>query len=58
MLKAAAKWRVGDVEGLAQAIIRVLQDEELRLRLSRNALEYARRFSWDKTAEKFMNILE
>jgi len=48
----------GNVRDLAQAVIRVLEDEALRLRLGRNALEYARQFSWDKTAKQFMKILE
>jgi glycosyltransferase involved in cell wall biosynthesis len=48
----------GDSEGLAQALVGVLGDEELRLGLSKNSLEYARGFSWDKTAEEFMKILE
>jgi len=48
----------GNVAGLADALVRVLEDEGLRFRLSKNALEYAREFSWDKTAEEFMNVLE
>jgi len=48
----------GDVEDLAGKVLRVLGDEGLRVRLSRNALEYARGFSWDKTAEEFMKVLE
>jgi len=47
----------GNVVGLGDALIRVLGDEGFRLRLSRNALEYARGFSWDKTAEQFIRIL-
>ena len=47
-----------DVRGLANAIIRVLEDEELRLRLSRNALEYTKGFSWDRSAEEFLKALE
>jgi len=48
----------GDVGGLGEALVRVLEDRQLRVRLSRNALEYARKFSWDKTAKQFMKILE
>jgi hypothetical protein len=29
----------------------------LRVRLSRNALEYSRGFSWDKTAQQFMDVI-
>jgi len=47
----------GDVEALAEAIIRVLSDDGLRERLSRNALGWARSFSWDKTAKEFLKIV-
>jgi glycosyltransferase involved in cell wall biosynthesis len=49
--------RNGDVETLANAIIRILSDGELREKLSRNAIEWAGRFSWDKTAEEFMRVI-
>ena len=48
----------GDVESLAEYLVRVLQDKSLRRRLSENALKYAQDFSWDKTAEEFMKVLE
>jgi glycosyltransferase involved in cell wall biosynthesis len=48
----------GDVEGLAEALVRVLRDEGLRRRLGEDALKYAQQFSWDKTAEEFMKVLE
>jgi len=46
------------VRDLAEKALWVLGDEDLRIRLSKNALEYARGFSWDKTAKQFMKILE
>jgi len=49
--------RNGDVKDLADKIAMVLRDEELRMRLSRNCLEYAESFNWDKTAEEFMKVL-
>jgi len=45
-------------EALADGMMRVLSDDGLREDLSRNAIEWARRFSWDKTAEEFMKVLE
>jgi len=48
----------GDVDGLGEALVRVLDDEGLRLRLSKNALEYAKGFSWDRCAEEFLKVLE
>jgi glycosyltransferase involved in cell wall biosynthesis len=48
----------GDVEKLAEAIIRVLGDGTLRMDLSANALEYSKNFNWDKTAQEFEKILK
>jgi glycosyltransferase involved in cell wall biosynthesis len=48
----------GDVMGLGEAMARILEDESLRSRLSGNALEYSRGFSWDKTAKEFLKVLE
>jgi glycosyltransferase involved in cell wall biosynthesis len=48
----------GNVEKLAEAIMTVLKDKELRITLSKNALEYSKNFSWDKSAEEFMKIIE
>jgi glycosyltransferase involved in cell wall biosynthesis len=47
----------GDVDNLAEAIIMVLEDDELREKLSKNAFEYAKRFSWDTSADKFERVL-
>jgi glycosyltransferase involved in cell wall biosynthesis len=48
----------GDVEALANAIIKVLSDYGLREKLSRNAIKWAGRFSWDKTAEELLKVVE
>ena len=48
----------GNVEALAEALIRVLQDDELRRSLSENGLKFAKEFNWDKTAEEFMTIVK
>jgi glycosyltransferase involved in cell wall biosynthesis len=45
-------------EALAEAMLKVLKDERLRLKLSRNSLKWARRFSWDKSAREFMRVIE
>lgn len=47
----------GDIHAFAEAMVRLLTDDELRLRLSRNAIEWARRFSWDKSAEEFERVI-
>jgi glycosyltransferase involved in cell wall biosynthesis len=45
-------------QAMARAAIRVAKDDGLRNRLSRNALEWSRQFSWDKTANEFIDIIE
>lgn len=47
-----------NVEDLADKIIMVLKDHGLRERLSRNALAYSRLFSWDKSADAFLKIIQ
>lgn len=48
----------GDVKDLAEKLVQVLSNKDLREKLGENALEYSRGFSWDKTAWEFMRILE
>lgn len=48
----------GNVRGLADAIIRVLEDEEVREELSKKALNHARQFNWNKSAKDFLNVLQ
>lgn len=45
------------VEGLAGAIRQVLEDADLRARLSKGALERARWFTWDATARSALEAL-
>lgn len=47
----------GNVKALAEGIIKVLKDDGLRVRLSKNALEFSKSFSWDKVADKFMEVI-
>jgi glycosyltransferase involved in cell wall biosynthesis len=48
----------GNVEALAEAIIRVLEDDALREKLSERALVYSRTFNWNDVADKFMGIIK
>ncbi|MEM0172221.1 MAG: glycosyltransferase family 4 protein [Thermoproteota archaeon] len=48
----------GDVQALAEGLLKVLTDEDLRGKLSESALEHSRNFSWDRTAEEFMKVIE
>jgi len=48
----------GSVEDLADKLVMVLKDDTLRERLSKNALDYSRRFSWDESAEAFLKLFQ
>ncbi len=47
-----------DVEALAEAMERVLGDEELRSDLRRRGLERAKEFSWDRCARETLAVLK
>ncbi len=48
----------GNEKSLADTIATVLRDSSLRNNLSKNALEWSKQFSWDKSAEKFMEVID
>ena len=48
----------GDAQALAEGLFKTLEDEEFREKLSENALEYSKDFSWDKPADDFMKIIK
>jgi len=50
--------KAGDIVDLASRTVTILKNQMLRERLSRNALNHATEFSWDKTAEEFINIVK
>ena len=45
-------------ETLANSILYLLQNEEKRKYLGRNAYEYAKQFSWEKTASEFLSLIK
>ncbi|MFZ8811056.1 MAG: glycosyltransferase family 4 protein [Pyrobaculum sp.] len=47
----------GNITELANAILKILQDEDLRYRLSVRAMLWARRFEWKVISKKFEEIL-
>ncbi|RLE90931.1 MAG: hypothetical protein DRN04_13975 [Thermoprotei archaeon] len=47
----------GDYKALAKAIIRLLLNDELRLEMSRNAIQRALSFSWDHSADRFLEFM-
>jgi glycosyltransferase involved in cell wall biosynthesis len=48
----------GDHSALAERLVRVLSDETLRNELSRNAVEWARTFTWENAARETMEIVD
>jgi glycosyltransferase involved in cell wall biosynthesis len=48
----------GDLEALAEVLTSLLKDDVLRERMSRNALEWSKKFSWDDSARRFEEVLK
>lgn len=48
----------GDVHQLAQKAIRILKDETLRWKLSKNAARWSRKFDWDLSATQMLSLLQ
>jgi len=47
----------GNVKALALAILNVLADEELREKLTINAVRWAREFTWERSTKAFMGLV-
>jgi cellulose synthase/poly-beta-1,6-N-acetylglucosamine synthase-like glycosyltransferase/glycosyltransferase involved in cell wall biosynthesis len=47
-----------DVKGFSAAMIQIITQEELRARLSMEAVAWARRFDWDLAADKFSSLVD
>lgn len=45
-----------DVDGFAEAIIKVLDNENLRNTLIQRGLERAREFTWERTAKETLEV--
>jgi glycosyltransferase involved in cell wall biosynthesis len=45
-------------KAMAEKAIELLKNSSLRKKLSENALRWSREFNWDKSAEKFMEVIE
>jgi len=48
----------GNPKALAEAVLRVLRDQELKKRLIQNALEYVARNSWRNKKEAYLNLVD
>jgi glycosyltransferase involved in cell wall biosynthesis len=47
-----------DVRGMTEKLGEILQDNNLRKRLSEAGIERAKNFTWEKTAEKIIKVIE
>jgi glycosyltransferase involved in cell wall biosynthesis len=45
-----------DVEALAESLMRLLQDSDLRAEYEQKGLQRVKRYSWQKSAEKTLGI--
>ena len=45
-------------KALADGMVKILSDDKLREKLSRNAIEWAKQFNWDKSAEEFERVIK
>jgi len=44
-------------KALAEGLITILTNEELRVNLSKNSIKWAKQFNWDKSANNFLNVI-
>ena len=56
--KTGLLFRYGDHKELAEKIRRLLKNKKERERLEKEALKWARNFSWEKSAEKYLRVME
>ncbi len=56
--KTGLLYPYGDIDALAAALVRLLDDDELRERFRHNALEFARSLTWEKTAATIAAVIE
>ena len=48
----------GDIEGLAEALVRLMKDDELRKRMGENAKKVVETYSEEKVMTKWVNLYE
>ena len=56
--KSGFLYQYGNIEQLADRLVEILTDTEVRQKLERGALEWADRFNWDDAAKQFSTYLE
>ena len=56
--KTGLLFEYGDVQKLSDYLIRILSDADYREKLSQGGLSWAKRFNWDETATKTLELME
>jgi glycosyltransferase involved in cell wall biosynthesis len=56
--KTGLLFEYGNIEQLAQKLLLMLRDENLRSRLRSEAILWARSFNWDDSANKMIDLME
>lgn len=51
-------YEYGNIDDLANKILKVLNDKELFEKLSKGAVEWAKKFSWENSANEMLQLLE
>jgi len=51
-------YKYGDTQELSQIILRVLKNNDERIKLSEGALQWAKNFSWDKSAQQMLDYIK
>jgi len=57
-MKTGILVQYGNIKAMAKAMIMLTEDQELWRRLAENALNWAKQFDWDKSAERFVKVIE
>lgn len=52
------KVRLGNNNEMVRAIDRIIQSEDCTKEMSKNCIEYAKEYSWDKIADKYLELYE
>ena len=55
--KTGLLFRYGETEDLASKMVKILSDKSLQAKLAQGGLEWAKEFSWDKTAEQTLSLI-
>ncbi len=56
--KTGLLYDYGNIEQLANLMVLLIENQVLREKLSQNSLEWAKQFSWDRSADKMLHLLE